>query len=604
MFLLLSVALLPFGKQFWMPAVVSAMLILGTPTALKALESLFQRRFSIHVLVIVAVAGALCLSKFGEAVTVLFLFAIAELLEELSEQRARDAIRQLMKITPNEATVEKEGKQVRVKVEDLKVNDVVLVKEGERIPIDGVVIWGKALVNQAPITGEQQPLLKTVGNTVFAGSISIDGTIKVKATHTAHESTIARIARLIEQAETQKAPTEKFIDTFSRYYTPSVILLAVLMAIVPPMFFGGVFKDWFYRALVVLLISCPCALVISAPATIVCALVQAARNGVLIKGGVYIEQLASVKGIAFDKTGTLTTGGIEVDKVIPLNEHSEEEVLSIAASLESMSTHPLAKAIVKEAEKRSLKLMPVKSIEAEIGLGISGTINETRYFVGHADFLRNSGMPMEEALDALGKMHLVGKSLVFVGEKGHICGVIVLSDKLRENAKTVIEHLKKHCKKHIIMLTGDNMTAAKSVAEMLGISELYAELLPEDKVRKIKELMDKHGSIAMVGDGVNDAPALATANVGIAIGSAGTDIALEASHVALINDELDKIPFVIHLSIRAMRIIRFNIAFSLTVKAIFLVLAAVGMANLWMAIAADMGTSLAVLANSMHLLRD
>jgi Cd2+/Zn2+-exporting ATPase len=587
-----------------MPTVIAAMLILGTPTALKAFESFLQKRLSIHALVIVAVAGALCLGKFGEAVTVLFLFAIAELLEELSEQRARDAIRELMKITPNEATVEKDGRQVRVKVEDLKVNDVVLVKEGERIPIDGVIIWGKALVNQAPVTGEQQPLLKTVGSTVFAGSISVDGTIKVKATHTAHESTIARIARLIEQAETRKAPTERFINTFSRYYTPSVILLAVLMAIVPPMFFGGAFKDWFYRTLVVLLISCPCALVISAPMTIVCALIQAARNGVLIKGGIYIEQLASVKGIAFDKTGTLTTGEIEVDSVIPLNEHSEEEVLSVAASLESMSTHPLAKAIVKEAEKRSLKLMPVKDIEVEIGLGISGTLNETRYFVGNADFLKGSGMPVGEALDALEEMHLEGKSLVFVGEKGHICGVIVLADKLRENAKNVIEHLKNHCKKHVIMLTGDSMATARSVATKLGISELYAELLPEDKVRKIEELIDKHGSIAMVGDGVNDAPALAMANVGIAVGGAGTDIALEASHITLMNDELDKIPFAIHLSMRAMRIMRFNIAFSLTVKAIFLVLAAVGMANLWMAIAADMGTSLTVLANSMNLLKD
>jgi Cd2+/Zn2+-exporting ATPase len=587
-----------------MPTVIAAMLILGTPTALKAFESFLQKRLSIHALVIVAVAGALCLGKFGEAVTVLFLFAIAELLEELSEQRARDAIRELMKITPNEATVEKDGRQVRVKVEDLKVNDVVLVKEGERIPIDGVIIWGKALVNQAPVTGEQQPLLKTVGSTVFAGSISVDGTIKVKATHTAHESTIARIARLIEQAETRKAPTERFINAFSRYYTPSVILLAVLMAIVPPMFFGGAFKDWFYRTLVVLLISCPCALVISAPMTIVCALIQAARNGVLIKGGIYIEQLASVKGIAFDKTGTLTTGEIEVDSVIPLNEHSEEEVLSVAASLESMSTHPLAKAIVKEAEKRSLKLMPVKDIEVEIGLGISGTLNETRYFVGNADFLKGSGMPVCEALDALEEMHLEGKSLVFVGEKGHICGVIVLADKLRENAKNVIEHLKNHCKKHVIMLTGDSMATARSVATKLGISELYAELLPEDKVRKIEELIDKHGSIAMVGDGVNDAPALAMANVGIAVGGAGTDIALEASHITLMNDELDKIPFAIHLSMRAMRIMRFNIAFSLTVKAIFLVLAAVGMANLWMAIAADMGTSLTVLANSMNLLKD
>ena len=602
--MLLSVALLPLGKQFWMPTVIAAMLILGTPTALKAFESFLQKRLSIHALVIVAVAGALCLGKFGEAVTVLFLFAIAELLEELSEQRARDAIRELMKITPNEATVEKDGRQVRVKVEDLKVNDVVLVKEGERIPIDGVIIWGKALVNQAPVTGEQQPLLKTVGSTVFAGSISVDGTIKVKATHTAHESTIARIARLIEQAETRKAPTERFINTFSRYYTPSVILLAVLMAIVPPMFFGGAFKDWFYRTLVVLLISCPCALVISAPMTIVCALIQAARNGVLIKGGIYIEQLASVKGIAFDKTGTLTTGEIEVDSVIPLNEHSEEEVLSVAASLESMSTHPLAKAIVKEAEKRSLKLMPVKDIEVEIGLGISGTLNETRYFVGNADFLKGSGMPVGEALDALEEMHLEGKSLVFVGEKGHICGVIVLADKLRENAKNVIEHLKNHCKKHVIMLTGDSMATARSVATKLGISELYAELLPEDKVRKIEELIDKHGSIAMVGDGVNDAPALAMANVGIAVGGAGTDIALEASHITLMNDELDKIPFAIHLSMRAMRIMRFNIAFSLTVKAIFLVLAAVGMANLWMAIAADMGASLTVLANSMNLLKD
>lgn len=596
-------SLIGLNHNLTMCMLIAAMLPVGMPIAADAAKSILKLRFNVQALMTIAIVSAIAIGEFTEAAVVILLFAIAELLEEMSMQSARDAVQQLMKLAPDEATVRRHGKEVKVSVNDVLIGEIVIVKPGERIPVDGVVISGQAHVNQAPVTGEQTPVIKTVGSEVFAGSINIDGAIEIKATKTASESTIARIAKLIEQAEANRAPVEKFVDRFASYYTPTVITIAACIAIIPMALGYGEFKTWLYRALVLLVISCPCALVISTPVAMVCSLATAARNGVLIKGSIYVEQLASIKVVAFDKTGTLTTGELVVTDIIPMNAHTREEVLSIAASLESMSSHPFAQAIVKEAKKRSVKLKHAHEFKAMHGLGAMGTIDGTRYFIGHVELLKQNEAPIGEAAEVIEVLHSEGKSTVLLGTKEHVCGIIALSDTLRSEAAEVIKHLHLHCNKRTVMLTGDNFTVAKAVAAKLGIKDVRAELMPEDKVKLMRCLIDEYGSVAMVGDGVNDAPAIAAATVGIAMGAIGTDIAIEAAHVALMSDELEKIPFAIHLSIQAARIVRFNIALSILTKAIFVALAIFGFATLWMAVAADMGTSLLVTANSLQLLK-
>lgn len=581
----------------------AVMLICGAPVAIDASKAILRLRFNVQALMTIAVVGATAIGEFSEAAVVLFLFAIAELLEEVSAQRARDALGQLLKLAPKEAMVKRNGEEMKVNIDDVRIGDVVIVKPGERIPIDGVVVSGQALVNQAPVTGEHMPVAKTVGSKVYAGSINLDGALQIKATHTASESTIARMVKLVEQAELRRAPVEKFVDKFSAYYTPTVIAIAAFIAIFPALLGYGAFEAWLYRALALLIISCPCALVISTPVAMVCSLAAAARNGVLIKGGIYVEQLASTKVVAFDKTGTLTTGELCVTDVVPLNGHTEDEVLSIAGSLESMSEHPLAQAIVKEAKKRSLNMKHMREFKAMHGLGATGTIDGTEYFIGHVEFLRRHNVPIGEAAKIAEELNSEGKSTVLLGTREHVCGIIALSDTLRSEAASVIDHLHQHCNKRVVMLTGDNAAVAKAIAAKLGIEDVRVELMPEDKVRAIQQLIEEYGGTIMVGDGVNDAPAIATATVGIAMGAIGTDIALEAAHVALMSDELKKIPFAIHLSIQAMRIVHFNIAFSILMKALFVALAIAGLATLWMAVVADMGTSLAVTVNSLRLLR-
>lgn len=598
----LSLKLLAPNEVLIKGALITVMLICGTPVAIDAVRAILRLRFNVQALMTTAVIGAIAIGEFSEAAVVLFLFAIAELLEEASAQRARDALRQLLRLAPNEATVKRNGEEMKVNADDVRIGDVVIVKPGERIPIDGIVISGQAHVNQAPITGEHMPVIKTVGSKVYAGSINVDGALQIKVTHTASESTIARMVRLVEQAELRRAPVEKFVDKFSAYYTPTIVAIAACIAILPASLGYGAFEAWLYRALTLLIISCPCALVISTPVAMVCSLATAARNGVLIKGGIYVEQLASIKVVAFDKTGTLTTGELQVTNIIPLNEHTEEEVLSIAGSLESMSEHPLAQAIVKEAKKRSLNIKRMHKFKAMHGLGATGTIDGTEYFIGHVEFLRRHSVPIGEAAKIAEALNSEGKSTVLLGTREHVCGIIALSDTLRSEAASVIEHLHQHCNKRVVMLTGDNAAAARAVAAELGIEDVRVELMPEDKVRVIQQLIEEYGSTIMVGDGVNDAPAIATATVGIAMGAIGTDIALEAAHVALMSDELEKIPFAIHLSMQAMRIVRFNIAFSILMKALFVALAIAGLATLWMAVAADMGISFIVTANSLRLL--
>jgi len=598
-----TIKLLRLDEALFMWALITATLICGAPIAIEAARAVLRLRFNVQALMTVAAVGAIAIGEFSEAAVVLFLFVVAELLEEMSAQRARDALHQLLKLAPNEATVKRDGEEARVNVDDVRVGDIVVVKPGERIPIDGIVISGQANVNQAPITGEHAPVIKTVGSKVFAGSINVDGAIQIRATHTASESTIARMVKLVEQAESRRSTAEKFVDKFASYYTPTVIAMAACIAILPAAFGYGAFETWLYRALTLLVISCPCALVISTPVAIVCSLTAAAKNGVLIKGGIYVEQLAGIKVVAFDKTGTLTTGEPQVTDVIPMNDHTEEEVLSIAGALESMSKHPLAQAIVKEAKRRSLNIKRMSEFKAVHGLGVIGKIDGAEYFVGHIELLRQHNVPIDEVARIIEELNSEGKSTVLLGTREHVCGIIALSDTLRSDAASVIEHLRRHCNKRVIMLTGDSAVVAKAVAAKLNIDDVRAELMPEDKVGIIQKLTDEYGGTIMVGDGINDAPAIAAATVGIAMGAVGTDIALEAAHVALMGDELEKIPFTIHLSKKAAKIVHFNAAFSILMKALFVLLAIAGFATLWMAVAADMGTSLIATANSLWLLR-
>lgn len=579
-----------------------AMLIAGAPIAVEGFKAVFSLQLDMNTLMTVAAIGAVAIGAWDEAATVIWLFALAELLEDYSADRARKAIGKLMELAPNEATVKRDGQEIRVPVEQVSIGEVIVIKPGEKIPLDGKVVKGSSSVNQAPITGESLPVEKREGDLVFAGSINSQGAMEVQVTHLAKDTTIARIIRMVEEAEAQRAPSQRFVDRFARYYTPTVIAGALLVMSLPPLLFGQPFGVWFYRALVLLVIACPCALVISTPVAIVSGLASAARNGVLIKGGIYLEQVGTLKAIAFDKTGTLTKGTPEITDVIPLNNHANDEVLKIAAALESRSEHPLAQAVLRKAAEQTDRLLYANDFQALPGLGAMGIVDGKRYFIGKERLFEEQGIPLRQAVDVVEQLQSEGKTVMLLGEDNHICGVIAVADQIRDAAPSVIAHLHPHCVEHMVMLTGDNKGTAQAIAKQLGINDVRAELLPQDKVRVVQELLRRYGPVAMVGDGVNDAPALAAATIGIAMGTAGSDTALETADIALMGDDLTKLSFAIHLSRRTLRIVKFNIAFSISIKALFLLLALVGKATLWMAVAADMGASLLVVANSLRLL--
>ena len=473
----------------------------------------------------------------------------------------------------------------------------------EKIPLDGKVKSGASSVNQAPITGESVPVNKEQGADVFAGTINGDGLLEVECTKPASDTTLARIIHLVEEAQSNRAPSEQWVEKFARYYTPAVMALALLVLIAPPLLFGADWSSSLYRALVLLVIACPCALVISTPVTIVAALTAAARNGVLVKGGVFMEAPAHLKAIALDKTGTLTEGKPSVNKIVPLNDHSLEELLIRAASLESQSDHPLARAIVAAATERKLELMPVEQFQIIQGKGAQGMLNGKLYWLGSHRYLEERQQETAEVHEQLQTMQGAGNSVVVVGTDSHVCGFITLVDKVRPAAKTTLSELHKLGIQHVVMLTGDNEGTAQAIAKEVGIDEVHAELLPEDKVRRVGFLVEKYNNVAMIGDGVNDAPALGRASVGIAMGAAGSDAAIETADIALMADNLAKLPWLIEHSRRAIRIIHQNIGCSLVVKAIFVVLTLAGFASLWAAITADMGASLVVIANGLRLLR-
>jgi Cd2+/Zn2+-exporting ATPase len=581
---------------------VTSALVGGIYPARRAVTALRSRHLDINVLMVVAVAGAILLNDFIEAASVVFLFAVAQWLEVRTMERARQAIRGLIDLSPTEALVKHHGHEHRTKVEDVLVGDEIIVKPGEKIPLDGVIVAGHTDVNEAPVTGESLPVDKRVGDEVYAGTINGHGAIEVAVTRLRGDTRVARIIHLVETAQAQRAPVQSFVDRFARVYTPAVIALAVAVALLPHLF-GGDPATWIYRALVLLVIACPCALVISTPVSIVSALSSAARHGVLIKGGAHLERLANVRVAAFDKTGTLTRGEPQVLNVVPFDGTAPNEVLHIAAALEARSEHPIARAITAHAHRLNIRPAPASQFIALPGMGAEGIIDGHRAIAGNEKLLQLRGFTGILARHELAQQRGEGRSLVYVAIGDRVLGALSVADRPRDTARETIELLRSHGLTRVTMLTGDHPETAEAVARHLGLDDHHAALAPEDKHRIVHELRRDHGAVLMVGDGVNDAPALAAADVGVAMGAAGSDAALETADVALMSDELLKLPYAVRLARATLRNIRTNVALSLVMKAAFLLLAIAGLATLWMAVLADTGASVIVVGNALRLLR-
>jgi Cd2+/Zn2+-exporting ATPase len=582
---------------------VGAIVAGGAFTARRAVASARALSLDINVLMLVAVTGAAMIGQWSEAATVTFLFGLAQALEARSMDRARRALRALMDLAPAEALIRRDGQEILAPIESIRVGDTMIVRPGEKIALDGMVVAGESEVNQAPITGESLPVEKHQDTEVFAGTINGRGALQVRVTRLLPDSTLARIIALVEHAQAERSPSQAFVERFARVYTPVVLVLAVVAAVVPPLLFHASFGEWFYRALVLLVISCPCALVISTPVCIVSALAAAARKGVLIKGGLYLERTGSVQCVAFDKTGTLTKGRPRVLDVISLDGGSPQEVLRIAAALESRSEHPIGEAIVRRARETGALPAPADAFRSLPGRGAEGLVAGQPVLVGNHRLFEERGICTPDVHARLAAFSGAGRTAVLVGSAGKTVGLIGLSDQPRESARDAVALLKAQGIAHVVMLTGDTRETATDIATALGLDDHRAELLPEHKVSAVADLRRRYGSIAMVGDGINDAPALAAADVGFAMGVAGTDAALETADVALMADELLKIPYAMRLSRATLRNIKTNIAVSIALKAAFLALAVAGVATLWMAVVADTGASLLVIANALRLLR-
>jgi len=569
----------------------------------KALLAIKQLQPDMNLLMVIAMCGAIGIGQWFEGATVAFLFSVALLLEHWSVGRARRAVEALMDLSPTQARIINEDGFREVRVEEVAIGTRILIRPGEKIPLDATVEKGSTSINQAPITGESIPVTKQEGDEVFAGTINEEGAIECTTTKKANDTTLARIIHLVEEAQSRRASSEQWVEKFARIYTPIMMILAIAIAVIPPLLLGLSWETWFYRALVILVIACPCALVISTPVSIVSGLTSSARNGVLIKGGMYLEIPGKLDVLAVDKTGTLTYGKPEVQKIIPLNHHTEEELLMRAAALEAPSEHPLARAILKIAEERNIRAECATDFQIIKGKGAQGTYQGTRYWIGSHRFMHEMQQETEEIHQMALELEDAGHSIIAIGNDKHICGLISVADGPRSQIKEVIEEIKRAGVRQIAMLTGDNAPAAKAIAKLSGVDSMQAELLPEDKVQAIENLKKKGKLVAMIGDGVNDAPAMAASHFGIAMGAMGTDAAIETADIALMSDELSKIPWLIRHSRRVLRVIKQNITFSLGVKVVFLSLAVLGLATLWMAIAADAGASLLVVFNGLRLLK-
>ncbi|MFD1174523.1 heavy metal translocating P-type ATPase [Oceanobacillus picturae] len=594
------------GEEHFLPTIgyAASILIGGYSLFITGLKNLSRLKFDMNTLMTIAIIGAAIIGEWGEGATVVILFAISEALERYSMDKARQSIESLMDIAPKEALIRRGNEEMTLHVDDIKVGDIMIVKPGQKLAMDGLVVKGTSTLNQAAITGESVPVTKTADDEVFAGTLNEEGLLEIKVTKRVEDTTLSKIIHLVEEAQAERAPSQAFVDKFAKYYTPAIVIIALLITVIPPLLFGGGWSEWVYQGLAVLVVGCPCALVVSTPVAVVTAIGNAAKNGVLIKGGIHLEEAGSLKAIAFDKTGTLTKGIPSVTDIVTY-EGNEKELITITAAIEKGSQHPLASAIIREAEENGLNLnsVSIEEFQSIIGKGVKAKVKNKMYYVGSPNLFEELHGSIESGRkQKITEMQMQGKTVMVLGTEKDILSLIAVADEMRKSSKEVISKLN-HLEVETLMLTGDNQRTAAAIGKQVGVSDIKADLLPEDKLNFIKELRGKHQSVAMVGDGVNDAPALAASTVGVAMGGAGTDTALETADIALMSDDLSKLPYTIKLSRKALTIIKQNITFSLAIKALALLLVVPGWLTLWIAIFADMGATLLVTLNSLRLLK-
>ena len=585
------------------PLFAAAMLVGGYTTIRRGLRALPRLQFDMNVMMTGAVAGAAAIGQWEEGAAVAFLYSVSNYLEATTADRARRSLRALMDLAPREARIRRDGTEQVVPADRVLPGDLLMVRPGEKIAADGRVRGGTSAVNQAPITGESLPVDKTPGDPVYAGTLNGHGALEVEVTREAEDTTLARIIHLVEEAQAQRAPSQQFVDRFARYYTPAVLVLAVGLAVAPPLLLGVPWGPWIYRGLALLVVSCPCALVVSTPVSIVSAIANAARRGVLIKGGAHLEELGRLRAVALDKTGTVTLGRAAVTDLRPLEDGvTPDRLLALAAAVESRSEHPLARAIVEAARRRGVAVPEAQDLTALPGRGARASVEGETLFVGNTRLFAEVGGVDPAAARLAAGLAAEGKTALLVGTTRRMLGAIALADGLRPQSRAAVAGLRAAGIVHVALLTGDNSPVAGAMAKAIGADEVRAELLPEQKVAAIRELRVRFGSVAMVGDGVNDAPALAAASVGVAMGVAGSDVALETADVALMGDDLARLPFLMRLGRATLRVIQQNIGFSLAIKAVAIAAVFPGWLTLWLAVLGDMGASVLVTANGMRLL--
>ncbi|TVT29872.1 cadmium-translocating P-type ATPase [Salinicoccus cyprini] len=578
-----------------------AIVISGYKPVKSAYYAIRSGSLDMNVLMSAAVIGAALIGEWFEGATVVWLFALGIALQNQSIERTRKSIRNLMDLTPSEAWVKAGSELVQKPVSDITVGEITIIKPGDRVPLDGEVVKGETSINQAPITGESMPVDKVEGDTVYAGTINEHGSIEVRVTKLVQDTTISKIIHMVEEAQEQRAPTQAFIDKFASIYTPIVFAAALAVIVLPPLFGAGSWGEWVYKGLALLVVACPCALVISTPVAIVSAIGNAAKNGVLIKGGTFLEKAAQIKVIAFDKTGTLTEGRPQVTEVKAYGT-TEEELLSIAYTLEDYSTHPIGRTIVDYAKEQNIQVKPGERFSNIVGKGVQATIEGQVYYAGNQKLFAEAGISLSGHEEALEDIQSQGKTVVIIGTKKGVIGVIAVSDTIRKTTAQALKDLRHAGVDQLVMLTGDNRGTAKRIAAEANVNRYFAELMPEDKVNAIRQLQAEGHKVAMVGDGINDAPALALSDIGIAMGGAGTDTAMETADIVLMADNLEKLPHTMKLSRKALSIIKQNIWFSLIVKAIALVFIFPGWLTLWMAVLSDTGAAIIVILNALRLL--
>ena len=576
-------------------------IIAGYEIAILAYRSLVKRHtVGPAMLMCIACVASFIIGHPEEGAAVTFLYYIAEFLEDYAEHRAKRSIKSLVEIAPETARVKVGDSEELKQVDDVKIGDIVIVKPGDKVPLDGNVISGSSSINQASITGESVPVLKEIGDEVFSGTVNVDGYLEIVVTKRAKDSVISKIVTLVKRSQLNRSETESLVEKVAKYYTPVMMVAAACVAFIPPLLFGQPLVDWVYKALSLLVISCPCAFLISTPVGMVSAITSATKNGVLIKGSTYVEEMRGVKAVIFDKTGTLTEGKLELSDVEVLDENcSKDEIVKIAASLEHNSSHPIAQAIVNHATMNDIEFEEIEDFKNVPGKGIVGTIDGSEYYAANESLIEGSSFDISR--DEINRYSSEGKTIVFIGNSEKVLGIITVSDKIRSNASEVINDLKDKGVQ-TVMLTGDNKLAAKSVADEIGIDYVYSNLLPEDKLNILDTIRNKFGDVAMVGDGINDAPALARANIGIAMGAAGSDVAIETADVALMQDDISKLPYLFSLSHKTMGIIKQNITVAIAVKLLCVILAILGIITLMMSAGfGDLGLTLLVILNSFRI---